>query len=76
LPRASLRRLTHVRTPADRRQFVQWVRNAIAPRNVCGLANPAAHHRYAVDLDVLVERHAVLGMSRESLLSALPALRA
>jgi len=76
LPRASLRRLRQVRTPADRRQFVQWVRNAIAPRNVCGLANPAAHHRYAMDLDVLVERHAVLGMSRESLLSALPALRA
>jgi FADH2 O2-dependent halogenase len=75
LPRASLRRLRHIRTPADRRSFINWVRNAIAPRNVCGLANPAAHHRYAVDLDLLVERHAVLGMSRGSLVSALPALR-
>ena len=75
LPRASLRRLRHVRTPADRRSFVQWVSNAIAPRNVCGLANPAAHGLYPVDLDVLVRRHRVLGMSRESLISALPALR-
>jgi hypothetical protein len=76
LPRASLRRLRHVRTPADRRQFVQWVSNAIAPRNVCGLANPALHGLYPVDLDLLVRRHAVLGMSRESLINALPALRA
>ena len=75
LPRASLRRLRHVRTPDDRRMFIQWVSRAIAPRNVCGLANPAAHGLYPVDLDVLVRRHAVLGMSRESLISALPALR-
>jgi FADH2 O2-dependent halogenase len=75
LPRASLRRLRHVRTPDDRRMFVQWVSKAIAPRNVCGLANRAAHGLYPVDLDLLVRRHAVLGMSRESLVSALPALR-
>ena len=75
LPRASLRRLRHVRTPDDRRMFVKWVRKAIAPRNVCGLANPAAHHHYPVDLDVLVARHGVLGMRRESLINALPALR-
>ena len=75
LPRASLRRLRHVRTPADRRSFISWVSKAIAPRNVCGLANPAAHGLYPVDLDALVRRHAVLGMSRESLVSALPALR-
>ena len=75
LPRASLRRLRHVRTPDDRRRFVQWVSKTIAPRNVCGLANRAAHGLYPVDLDVLVRRHAVLGMSRESLVNALPALR-
>ena len=75
LPRASLRRLAHVRSPADRREFINWVSRSIAPRNVCGLANPAAHHRYPVDLDVLLQRHQVLGMSRESLVSALPALR-
>ena len=75
LPRASLRRLRHVRTAADRRSFINWVTNAIASRNVCGLANPAAHGLYPVDLDVLIQRHRVLGMSRESLVSALPALR-
>jgi len=75
LPRASLRRLRHVRSAADRREFVRWVSKAIAPRNVCGLANPAAHGLYPVDLDVLVRRHTVLGMSREALVSALPALR-
>src|SRR5258706_10019290 len=75
VPRASLRRLRHVRTPDDRRRFVQWVTKAIAPRNVCGLANRAAHGLYPVDLDVLLARHAVLGLSRESLVSALPALR-
>jgi hypothetical protein len=52
------------------------VSNAIGPRNVCGLANPAVHGLYPVDLDLLVRRHAVLGMSRESLINALPALRA
>ena len=75
VPRASLRRLAHVRSAADRREFIKWVSNAIAARNVCGLADPAAHHCYPVDLDVLVRRHAALGMSRESLVSALPALR-
>ena len=75
LPRGSLRRLRHVHTPDDRRKFVKWVRKAIAPRNLCGLANPAAHHHYPVDLDLLVARHGVLGMSRESLINALPALR-
>ena len=75
LPRAALRRLRHVRTPTDRKLFAKWVRKAIAPRNVCGLANPTAHNLYPVDLDLLVQRHAVLGLSRESLVSALPALR-
>ncbi len=75
LPRASLRRLRHARTPADRRAFVKWVSKAIAPRNVCGFANPAARNLYPVDLDLLIQRHAVLGLSRDSLVSALPALR-
>ena len=75
VPRASLRRLGHTRTAADRREFVNWVRRTIAPRNVCGLANPQSHSLYPVDLDVLVRRHAVLGMSRESLVNALPSLR-
>jgi hypothetical protein len=75
VPRASLRRLRHVRTRADRRDFARWVRRTIASRNVCGFANPAAHGFYPVDLDFLVQRHAVVGMSRASLVNALPALR-
>jgi FADH2 O2-dependent halogenase len=75
LPRASLRRLRHTRSAGERREFIQWVTNAIAPRNVCGFANRAAHNLYPVDLDVLLQRHQVLGLSRDSLISALPALR-
>jgi FADH2 O2-dependent halogenase len=75
LPRASLRRLWRIRTAGDRHEFIRWVKKCIAPRNVCGFANPAAHGLYPVDLDQLVKRHAVLGMSRERLVSALPALR-
>ena len=75
LPRASLRRLRHARSPAERREFVQWVSGAIAPRNVCGFANRAAHNLYGVDVDLLVQRHHVLGLSRDALVSALPALR-
>jgi FADH2 O2-dependent halogenase len=75
LPRASLRRLRHTRSPAERREFVQWVSKAIASRNVCGFANRAAHNLYGVDVDLLVQRHHVLGLSRDALVSALPALR-
>ena len=75
LPRASLRRLGRIRTAGDRQEFMRWVRRSIASRNVCGFANPAAHNLYPVDLDHLVKRHAVLGLSRDALVSALPLLR-
>lgn len=76
LPRASFRRLGRMRTREDRRLFVQWVRRSIAPRNVCGFANPESSNLYPMDLGELVRRHSVLGMSRDALLNALPALRA
>jgi FADH2 O2-dependent halogenase len=75
LPRASFRRLGRMRTREDQRLFVQWVRRSIAPRNVCGFADPNYKNLYPVDLDELVRRHAVLGMSRNACVSALPALR-
>lgn len=82
LPRAShrrLRRITrdrgHPGTAGQRRAFEQWVAEAIASRNIGGFADPAAHQLYPVDLDVLVDRHALLGLSREELIAALPALR-
>ena len=59
----------------DRRRYREWVTSAIATWNVAGLANPRRHHLYPVDLDLLIDRHALLGLSRDQLLAALPALR-
>ena len=59
----------------DRRRYAQWVASAIAPRNVAGLADPARNHLYPVDLDVLIDRHQLLGLSRDQLVASLPALR-
>ena len=82
LPRESLRRLrdiTHGQGDTGdidaRRRYVEWATAAIAPRNVAGLADPARHNLYPVDLDVLIERHSLLGMTRDELVKALPALR-
>ena len=82
LPRQSferLRRITRERgepgSARERDEFGDWIARSIAPRNVAGLADPARRNLYPVDLDVLVERHALLDMSREQLLAGLPALR-
>jgi FADH2 O2-dependent halogenase len=82
LPREALRRLEHITgrrgnagTPDERRGFAEWVARAIEPRNIAGLADPARRNLYPVDFDALIERHALLGMRREQLLEALPALR-
>jgi FADH2 O2-dependent halogenase len=82
LPRESLRRLrqitqrhSNIGTSSERRSFVEWIRHAIGPRNIAGLADPDRRNLYPVDFDVLIERHALLGMSREQLVDALPALR-
>ena len=82
LPRASLRRLRRITRgegnpgmATERASFVEWVRRSIEPRNVAGLADPARRNLYPVDLDVLVERHALLGMTRDQLVAGLPALR-
>ena len=82
LPREShqrLRRMTQGRgnpgTVSQRRAFAAWVADVIVPRNIGGFAEPAAHNLYPVDVDLLVDRHAVLGLSRDELVGALPALR-
>lgn len=59
----------------ERHCFAAWAAKAIAPRNVAGLAEPARHNMYPVDLDLLIERHALLGLTRRQLVAALPALR-
>jgi FADH2 O2-dependent halogenase len=82
LPGESLQRLRAITqsrgaigTSDERRGFVAWIGRSIAPRNIAGLADPARGNLYPVDFDALVERHALLGMSRDQILSALPGLR-
>ena len=82
LPRDALRRLRHITgrrghagTAQQRKDYADWVRTAIDPRNVVGLADSARHNLYPVDLDVLVDRHAKLRLTREQMVQALPALR-
>lgn len=78
LPGEALQRLRRMSEPAtaeSRDAYVEWIRRAIAPRNVAGLADPARNHMYPVDLDLLVDRHALLGMSRAQLVGGLPSLR-
>lgn len=77
--RRRLRRITrgkrHRGTAQERANYARWVADAIAPRNIAGLADARRCHLYPVDLDLLVERHELLGLSREQLLASLPALR-
>ena len=82
LPRESLRRLRRITraggdadSTVDRRAFQEWMAHAIAPRNIAGLADPAKRNLYPVDFDALIQRHALLRMTRDQLLAALPALR-
>lgn len=72
VPREARARLREGIEPGEYRR---WVAEQIAPRNVAGLADPARHNLYPVDLDVLLERHALLGLSRDQLSAALPRLR-
>jgi FADH2 O2-dependent halogenase len=82
LPRESISRLRQItRSRAEigsaeqRGAYAQWVTNSLAPRNVAGLADASRRNLYPVDFDVLIERAALLGLSREELLAAMPALR-
>jgi FADH2 O2-dependent halogenase len=82
LPRESLRRLREITqrrgdagTSDERGGFAEWVTQAIAPRNIAGLANPLRRNLYPVDFDALIESHALLGMSLAQILAAMPMLR-
>jgi FADH2 O2-dependent halogenase len=77
LPRESLSRLRtmNVQSRAERDGFVSWMHRAISPRNVAGLADPQRRNLYPVDLEALMEAHARLGLTRDQLRAALPALR-
>jgi FADH2 O2-dependent halogenase len=78
----SLRRLARLtgrgRRPAsaeERRGFEDWVARGIASRNVAGLADPRRRNLYPVDLDILIERCNLLGLSPLDVRRALPRLR-
>ncbi len=82
LPRESHRRLLAITRGCgdagsleQRQAFTDWMARSLELRNVAGLADPARHNLYPVDLDVLVERHALLGMTRAQILEAMPRLR-
>ena len=62
-------------TADERAGFARWIAQSVAPRNVAGLADPALHNLYPVDMDVLVDRHELLGVSRDELMAKLPLLR-
>jgi FADH2 O2-dependent halogenase len=67
--------LARLRDADGRREFVEWVGRAIAARNVAGLADSARRNLYPVDLDILIERHALLGLTREEIQAGLQAFR-
>jgi FADH2 O2-dependent halogenase len=82
LPRESLGRLRRITqgtgavgTATQREEFALWVADAIEPRNIAGLADPARRNLYPADFDALIQRHSLLGMSRDQIVDALPALR-
>jgi FADH2 O2-dependent halogenase len=51
------------------------IRAAIAPRNLAGLADPARNRMVPVDLDVLIEKASLLGLTREEIRREIPRLR-
>lgn len=82
LPNESLRRLRQITHSSgetgssdDRREFAEWVKHSIAPRNIAGLGAADRHNLYPVDFDALIDGHTLLGMTRDQIVAALPALR-
>jgi len=62
-------------TIEDRREFASWIRQAIDPWNIAGLADPARGNLYPADLSTVVDSHAKLGLTRDEVLASAPALR-
>lgn len=55
--------------------FRSWLLEALAPRDLCGFADPSRRGLHPVDLDTLVAGAHLLGLDRESVRAALPRLR-
>jgi hypothetical protein len=59
----------------ERRQFLSWMTDVIQDHNVAGLADRDRRNLYPVDLDLIVERAGLLGMTQAELRSKLHLLR-
>jgi FADH2 O2-dependent halogenase len=60
--------------PAARAELAAFVARAVEPYNVTGLADPSRRRLYPVDLDLLVERAGLLGLSPAEMRRRLPDL--
>lgn len=58
-----------------RQDFVTWITDAIADRNIAGLGDPRRRNLYPVDLEALVERADLLGLTPQEMRRMLPRLR-
>jgi hypothetical protein len=61
--------------PLERADFVSWIGETIASRNIAGLGDPSRRNLYPVDLDLLVERADLLGLTPHEMRLYLPRLR-
>jgi FADH2 O2-dependent halogenase len=80
LPAESLHRLKRMLAQGDpsdtaRHEFVDWINRSIRLRNVAGLGDRKHRNLYPVDFDALVDAHSLIGLSRDEMVAALPALR-
>jgi FADH2 O2-dependent halogenase len=78
----SLRRLTSISADrqgatasAERLSFNRWMLETIAPWNVGGFGDPRRQNLYPVDLDLLIDRAALLGLTADQMKAKLPLLR-
>ena len=55
--------------------FESWIRDGIAERNVAGLADPRRRNLYPVDLELLVQRAPLLGLTPRQVRARLHRLR-
>jgi len=63
-----------IRRKPDSEAFEAWVRSAIAPRNLVGLADSTRGNRYPVDNRDVLRAHELLGLSRARVQRLLPRL--
>lgn len=63
------------RTDASGADYVKWVSDVVAPRNIAGLADPERRNLYPVDMDLLVERSGLMGLTAAEMIPLLPRLR-